>query len=79
MIVMMVSGNAPTLGWSVWDPVRTVPVTLAIELGEAARGGPHYRVLFLMGFLLLVLSVVLQGVARGIRTRQARLRGEGIT
>lgn len=61
MIVMMVSGNAPTLGWSVWDPVRTVPVTLAIELGEAARGGPHYRVLFLMGFLLLVLSVVLQG------------------
>lgn len=78
MIVMMVSGNAPTLGWSVWDPVRTVPVTLAIELGEAARGGPHYRVLFLMGFLLLVLSVVLQGVARGIRTRQARLRGEAV-
>jgi phosphate transport system permease protein len=78
MIVMMVSGNAPTLGWSVWDPVRTVPVTLAIELGEAARGGPHYRVLFLMGFLLLVLSVVLQGLARGIRTRQARFRGEAI-
>jgi phosphate transport system permease protein len=78
MIVMMVSGNAPTLGWSVWDPVRTVPVTLAIELGEAARGGPHYRVLFLMGFLLLVLSVVLQGLARGIRTRQARFRGEAV-
>jgi ABC-type uncharacterized transport system permease subunit len=55
-----------------------VPVTLAIELGEAARGGPHYRVLFLMGFLLLVLSVVLQGLARGIRTRQARFRGEAI-
>jgi len=78
MIVMMVSGNAPTLGWSLWDPVRTVPVTLAIELGEAARGGPHYRVLFLLGFLLLVLSVVLQGLARGIRTRQARLRGEAM-
>jgi phosphate transport system permease protein len=56
MIVMMVSGNAPTLGWSLWDPVRTVPVTLAIEL----------------------LSVLLQGLARGIRSRQARLRGEAM-
>jgi len=27
---------------------------------------------------LLVLSVVLQGLARGIRTRQARFRGEAI-
>ncbi len=76
MIVMMVSGNAPTLAWSLWDPVRTVPVTLAVELGEAARGGPHYRVLFLLGFLLLCLSVVLHGAAGWIRRRHARIRGE---
>lgn len=69
MIVMMVSGNAATLSWSLWEPVRTVPVTLALELGETARGGPHYRVLFLLGSLLLALSVVLQGLVRWIRRR----------
>lgn len=76
MIVMMASGNAPTLAWSLWDPVRTVPVTLALELGEAPRGGPHYRVLFLLGFLLLCLSVVLHGAAGWIRRRHAQVRGE---
>jgi len=76
MIVMMASGNAPTLAWSLWDPVRTVPVTLAIELGEAARGGPHYRVLFLLGFLLLCLTVGLQVVAGRIRRHHGHGREE---
>jgi phosphate transport system permease protein len=76
MIVMMVSGNATLPGWSLWDPVRTVPVELALEWVGTARGSQRYSELFLMGFVLLGLSVALQGLARMIRIRNARQRGE---
>jgi len=76
MIVMMVGGNAVHPGWSLWDPVRTVPGDLALGLAGAARGSQRYSELFLMGFALLGMTVGLQGLARLIRSRNARLRGE---
>jgi phosphate transport system permease protein len=57
MIVLMASGNAAVT--SLFDPstsVRTITATIAGELGEVARGDRHWRVLFLLGALLLVVS-----------------------
>ncbi|MCZ7681931.1 MAG: phosphate ABC transporter permease subunit PstC [Sandaracinaceae bacterium] len=60
MIVLMASGNAAVM--EIFDPttsVRTVTATIAAELGEVAQGDPHWRVLFLLGALLFVVTFVL--------------------
>jgi phosphate transport system permease protein len=60
MIVLMASGNAAVV--ALFDPtssVRTVTATIAAELGEVPRGDPHWRVLFLLGALLFVVTFVL--------------------
>ena len=56
MIVLMASGNAALTSWSITDSVRTLSATIAAELGEVVFGGPHYRVLFLLGVLLFVFT-----------------------
>ena len=49
MAVLMVTGNAAVMPHSLFEPVRTIPATIAAELGEAPAGGPHYQALFLLG------------------------------
>ena len=56
MIVLMASGNAAVTSWSFTDSVRTLSATIAAELGEVVFGGPHYRVLFLLGILLFIFT-----------------------
>jgi phosphate transport system permease protein len=60
MVVLMASGNAAVM--EVFDPstsARTVTATIASELGEVGHGDPHWRVLFLLGSLLFVVTFVL--------------------
>ncbi len=60
MIVLMASGNAAVM--EIANPtssVRTVTATIAAELGEVARGDAHWRVLFLLGALLFVVTFVI--------------------
>ncbi|MDW8236126.1 MAG: phosphate ABC transporter permease subunit PstC [Bacteroidia bacterium] len=71
MVVLMVSGNAPTLSFSPSEPVRTLPATLAAELGEAPTGSYHYHVLFLLGSLLFLITLALNIIAYLIRPRHA--------
>ena len=71
MVVLMVSGNSPLLSWSPFQPVRTLPATLAAELGEAPVGSYHYQVLFLLGAILLLLTLSLNLTAYFIRPRHA--------
>ena len=59
MAVMMVTGNAATLSLSVFDPVRTIPATIAAELGEAPTGETHYQALFLLGSILFVVTMLI--------------------
>jgi phosphate transport system permease protein len=47
----------------VFDPVRTMTATIAAELGETVAGGDHYRVLFLLGSLLMAISLVVNVAA----------------
>lgn len=58
MIVLMASGNASIVSWNIFDSVRTITATIAAELAETVFGGHHYRMLFLLGTLLFVVTFV---------------------
>ncbi|SEG09054.1 phosphate ABC transporter permease subunit PstC [Parabacteroides chinchillae] len=59
MAVLMVTGNAAIIPTSFFEPVRTIPATIAAELGEAPAGGAHYEALFLLGAVLFIITLVL--------------------
>ncbi len=56
MIALMATGNAGTVGWDFFDPVRTFAATIGAEMGEVVFGSPHYQLLFLLGVILFVFS-----------------------
>jgi len=72
MVVLIVSGNAPVLALTPLQPVRTLPATLAAELGEAPVGSYHYHVLFLLGGILFLLTLALNLTAYFIQKRYVR-------
>jgi len=59
MAVMMVTGNAGVIPHSLFEPVRTLTATIAAEMGEAAKGSPHYHALFAIGIVLFVISFLI--------------------
>jgi len=58
MIVLMASGNATIVSWSLADSTRTMTATIAAELAETVVGGHHYRMLFMIGALLFVVTFI---------------------
>lgn len=75
MIVVMAAGGTPTLDWSLFSGFRALSANIAIEMGEAAPGGTHYRVLFLCGLLLFALTFIINTTAEIVRQRfRARSR-----
>ena len=63
MIVLMASGNAAITSWSFGESVRTLPATIAAEMGEVVFGGAHYSVLFFIGVELFLFTFVLNTAA----------------
>jgi len=63
MVVLMASGNASIVSSSIFDSARTITATIAAELGEVVFGGAHYRILFLIGVLLFVVTFITNLVA----------------
>jgi len=63
MAVLMATGHADSIPRSLVDPVCTLTATIAAELGEAPKGGDHYRVLFVIGILLFVIAMFVNLVA----------------
>lgn len=59
MAVLMVTGNAAVIPHSLLQPVRTIPATIAAELGEAPQGGIHYEALFALGCILFLMTMVI--------------------
>jgi phosphate transport system permease protein len=59
MAVMMVTGNAAVIPHSLFEPVRTLTATIAAEMGEAAKGSPHYYALFAIGIVLFIISFLI--------------------
>jgi phosphate transport system permease protein len=56
MAVLMATGHSVNIPDGLFDPVRTLTATIAAELGEAVRGGEHYRMLFALGLLLFAIT-----------------------
>ncbi len=59
MAVLMVTGNAAVMPHSLLQPVRTIPATIAAELGEAPKDGIHYKSLFALGCILFLITLVI--------------------
>ena len=56
MIVLMATGNAAIISWNPFDSTRTLSATIGAEMAEVVFGGPHYRVLFLIGSILFIIT-----------------------
>ncbi len=73
MAVLMATGHAVQIPHGPLDSVRTLTATIAAELGEAPRGGEHYRALFTVGLLLFAITFTVNLTAdlfvRGVRRR----------
>lgn len=73
MAVLLATGHAVHVPTSVLDSVRTLTANIAAELGEAPAGSDHYRVLFLTGTLLFLITLAVNLTAdlvvRGIRRK----------
>jgi phosphate transport system permease protein len=63
MTVLMACGNAQAMPHSFLDAVRTMTATIAIELGETAYGSPHYHALFIIGFVLFLMTFLVNLVS----------------
>lgn len=57
MAVLMVTGNAANVTLNFLKPVRTIPATIAAELGEAPAGGIHFKALFALGCFLFLITM----------------------
>ena len=70
MAVLMVTGNAAVMPSSLFEPIRTIPATIAAELGEAPTGGTHYQALFLLCCILFIITLVMSIFAETISKKQ---------
>jgi phosphate transport system permease protein len=69
MIVLMATGNTPILDWSMFNGFRTLSANIAVEIPEAPHGGTLYRILFLSGALLFILTFTVNTAAEVVRQR----------
>ena len=79
MVVWMASGNAAQIPHPWWDlsqSIRTMTASIAGEMGETAKGSDHYRALFTIGLLLLVMTLMLNLVSEYFLTRARKSLGK---
>ncbi len=74
MAVLMVTGNAAVIPTSILDPLRTIPATIAAELGEAPAGGAHYQALFLLGVILFFITLIINSCVELVSARNKTKR-----
>jgi phosphate transport system permease protein len=56
MTVLMACGNAAAMPTGFFSPVRTMTATIAIELGETVQKSTHYYSLFVIAFVLFIMT-----------------------
>lgn len=62
MAVMMVTGNTalvPDPLWNVFDMVRTITATLALEMPNVVIGSTHYSALFFLALILMLMVLLI--------------------
>lgn len=73
--VTLVIGSAPTIGHQIFSQGYTLAAVIANEFGEASPGSLHTSALIAAGLILFVLTLLVNGLARGVVLRAGRLRG----
>ena len=56
MAVLLATGHNNRIPHALTDPVRTITATIAAEMGETSFGDDHYRVLFVLGIVLFLMT-----------------------
>ena len=69
MIVLMATGNTPIMDANIFEGMRTLAATIAVEVPESEVGSSHYRVLFLAALVLFLFTFILNTLAEIIRQR----------
>lgn len=69
MTVLMACGNVIAMPHGLFDPVRTMTATIAIELGEVPTGTTHYFMLFAVGLALFLITLLVNLGADWVRRR----------
>jgi phosphate ABC transporter permease protein PstC len=72
--VTILIGDAPKLGSQLFGQGYSLAAVIANEFGEAQ--GVHRSALFAAGLVLFVLTLLVNGVARGLVVRSSRGRGQ---
>lgn len=72
MAVLMVTGNAAVMPGSIFEPVRTIPATIAAELGEAPFGGTHFKALFALGIILFIITFIFNSLVEMIKSKNSK-------
>jgi phosphate transport system permease protein len=63
MTVLMATGNAPALTFDFLEAIQTMTATIAIELGEVPYNTTHYHALFVIAFVLFVMTFIVNLVS----------------
>lgn len=74
MAVLMVTGNASVIPHTFLQPVRTIPATIAAELGEAPFGSTHYQALFVLGIILFFITMGINMIVELVKARNKQLK-----
>jgi len=74
MAVMMCTGNAALVTGNPLESVRTMTATVAAEMGEVPFGSEHYQALFLVGFILLLITLAINVTARRFLRKRPKRR-----
>jgi phosphate transport system permease protein len=72
MAVLMVTGNSSNIPTSFLQPTRTIPATIAAELGDTAYGGLHFKALFALAIILFLFTIIINFTVEIIRNRSRR-------
>ncbi len=63
MIALMATGNAALTTFNIMLPARTMAANIGQEMAEVAFGDFHYATLFLIGFILFVVTFIFNAIA----------------
>ncbi len=72
MAVLMVTGNASVMPTSFLQPIRTIPATIAAELGESPFGGTHFKALFALGIILFIITMGFNFIVDSVKSKKNR-------
>lgn len=69
MIVLMATGNTPIMDMNIFEGMRSLSATIAVEMPESEVGDSHYRLLFLSALILFLFTFVVNSLAEIVRQR----------